>query len=286
MTDLLIHSMAEFAHPILACLQAADARTIVEVGAEFGGMSHHLAAHVRSAGGSLTSIDPAPKPAFLAWVADNPHVRHDQRTSLEAMPEQHGIDAWVIDGDHNYFTVSHELKILDAISRRDGKPLLVFLHDVSWPCARRDMYYAPDRIPAAHRHDYGWDVGVTLDDDGFQLDRGFRGHGQLAFARHAGGPANGVLTAIEDFVTDVRAESRDVAFALIPAVFGLGVVFAADAPWSSAVASILAPLHNNPLIARLEENRLRNYLAVIDWQDRTPAPAPCRDAESEPAATG
>lgn len=268
MTDLLIHSMAEFADVIRACLDTAGARTIVEIGAEFGGMSQHLATHASAVGGTLTSIDPAPKPEFLAWVAANPQVRHDPRPSLEAMPDQADVDAWVIDGDHNYYTVSNELAVLDRLGRRDGKPLLVFLHDVAWPCARRDMYYAPDRIPAEQRNPYGWNIGVSLDDDGSAVGRGFRGMGQFAIAREAGGPRNGVLTATEDFIANARTDGRDVAFAFVPAVFGLGVVFAADAPWSAALATILAPLHDNPLIARLEENRLRNYLTVIDLHDR------------------
>jgi len=273
MTDLLIHSMAEFAPQIMACLKAANARSIVEIGAEFGGMSQHLAQHAANVDGTLTSIDPAPKAEFLRWVADNPQVRHDDRISLDAMPGLSDVDAWVIDGDHNYYTVSRELEILNELGKRDGKPLLVFLHDVGWPCARRDMYYAPNRIPPEHRQPHGWDVGITLDDDGSLPDRGFRGNGQFAIARAAGGPKNGVLTAVEDFVKGLREDSQDVAFAFVPAVFGLGVVFAADAPWSPELAAILAPLHDNPLIATLEDNRLRNYLTVIDWQDRTASQA-------------
>jgi len=271
MTDLLIHSMAEFAPTILSCLDAAGARTIVEVGAEFGGMSQRLADHAREAGGSLTSIDPAPKPEFLAWAAANPHVRHVAKPSLDAMGDMADVDAWVIDGDHNHYTVTRELAIADRLSQRDGRPLLAFLHDVAWPCARRDMYYAPERVPVEHRHPHGFDIGVKLDDPGFLVDRGFRGAGQFAIALHEGGPANGVLTAVEDFLIEARSHGRELAFALVPAVFGLGVVFAADAPWSPALTQILLPLHDNPLIAKLEQNRLRNYLAVIDWQDRAAA---------------
>jgi len=271
MTDLLIHSMAEFAPTILSCLDAAGARTIVEVGAEFGGMSQRLADHAARKGGSLTSIDPAPKPEFLAWAAATPHVRHVARPSLDAMGDMAGVDAWVIDGDHNHYTVTRELAIADRLSRRDGKPLLAFLHDVAWPCARRDMYYAPDRIPAEHRQPFHWDAGVTLDDPGHRMGRGFRGAGAHAFALQAGGPGNGVLTAVEDFLVEARSDGRALAFALVPAVFGLGVVFAADAAWSPALAQILLPLHDNPLIAKLEQNRLRNYLAVIEWQDRAAA---------------
>jgi hypothetical protein len=267
MTQLLIHSMAEYSSLIMPCLKAAEVRTIVEIGAEFGGMSQLLAEHAEANGGTLTSIDPAPKPEFRKWVAANRHVRHIAKPSLEAMPAFSDVDAWVIDGDHNYYTVSRELAIADRLSQRDGRPLLAFLHDVSWPCARRDMYYDPSRIPEEHRQPFSWDCGVNLDDDGSTPGRGFRGHGNFAYALRAGGERNGVLTAVEDFLVTARADGRELAFALVPAVFGLGVVFAADAPWSPRLAEILLPMHDNPLIARLEENRLRNFLEVMNCQD-------------------
>ena len=268
MSDLLIHSMSEFSGLILQCLEHAGAARIAEVGAEFGGMSQLLADRCRDAGGAFVTIDPSPKPEFVAWAAENDHVRHIPAASLEAMPTLADIDAWVIDGDHNYFTVFNELTIADALSRRDGKPLFALLHDVSWPCARRDMYYAPERIPAGHRHAYSYDAGVTLDDDGFVLNRGLRGAGQFAWALHAGGPRNGVLTAVEDFIAGAESEDRPLVYAQVPAVLGLGVLFDATAEWAEDVAGALLPYHGNDLIASLEENRLRNYLAVIDWQDR------------------
>jgi hypothetical protein len=268
MSDLLLHSMAEFGPLILASLERANVRQIAEIGAEFGGMSHLLAGHCAAAGGQLTSIDPSPRQEFVDWAAGQDHVRHIARPSLDALPHLADIDAWVIDGDHNYYTVRSELALVDELSRRDGKPLLAILHDVSWPCARRDMYYAPDRIPAAHRHPYSYTAGVTLDDAGCLINRGMRGMGQFAWALEAGGPKNGVLTAVEDFVAEADSAERPLVFAHIPAVFGLGVVFDASAEWADDVAGILLPYHQNELIARLEENRLRNYLAVIDWQDR------------------
>ncbi|RZM05870.1 MAG: class I SAM-dependent methyltransferase [Sphingomonas sp.] len=271
--SLLIHSMAEFGDLILDCLTHAGARNVVEIGAEFGGMSQRLADHADAAGGQLTSIDPEPKQEFLDWVEGASHVRHIAEPSLKAMPALGDVDAWVIDGDHNYHTVSNELAIVDRLATRDGKPLLIFLHDVGWPCARRDSYYAPDRIPATARHPYSFHDGAVMDEARLAPGTGFRGMGNFAFATVEGGPRNGVLTAVEDFVASVRAEGRHIAFAFVPAVFGLGVVFATDAPWSGDVASLLLPYHDNPMIARMEENRLRNYLAVIGWQDRAVARA-------------
>lgn len=267
MSNLLIHSMSEFSGQIMPCLNAAGARNIVEIGAEYGGMSQLLAKHAESNGGTLTSIDPTPKREFLEWVAANRHVRHVAKPSLEAIPALSDVDAWVIDGDHNYYTVGNELAIIDQLSQRDGKPLLAILHDVAWPCARRDQYYNPSQIPEEYRQPFSWDSGVTLDEETAVPHRGFRGHGDFAYALKSGGERNGVLTAVEDFLAAARADGRDLAFALVPAVFGLGIVFAADAPWSASVAEIVLPFHDNPLIARLEENRLRNFLQVIEWND-------------------
>lgn len=267
MTNLLIHSMAEFSDLILGSLDHAGARNIVEIGAEFGGMSQRLADYVTAKGGHLTSIDPAPQPAFLAWATRTPVVTHVAAASLDVMGDLTGIDAWIIDGDHNYYTVYHELKAASRVSARDKKPLLAFLHDVSWPAARRDMYYAPDRIPAAFCHPHEFGAGAMLDRVDLVAGQGFRGESAWAMAKHSGGARNGVLTAIEDFIAEALATGRELAFAHIPAVFGLGVLFDVDAPWSGDVATLVAPFHNNALLATVERNRLMNYLKVIEWQD-------------------
>lgn len=266
---LLIHSMSEFSDLILKILAAADAHDVAEIGAEYGGMSMLLADYTARRGATLTSIDPAPKPEFRAWAAQTPNVCHIAEPSLVALDQTAGIDAWLVDGDHNWFTVYNELHRIDKISQRDGKPLLVLLHDVGWPCARRDLYYAPEQIPEAFRQAFSHDGGATPGQSPLTPHRGFRGMGHFAFATHEGGPRNGVKTAIEDFCGDKLNAGADLAYAEIPAVFGLGVLFALDAPWTAAVADIVTPYHQNRLLARLEENRLANYLAVIDWQDRT-----------------
>jgi len=268
MSNLLIHSMSEFSDIIVEALDLAGAREIVEIGAEFGGMSSVLADYAAAQNGRLTSVDPCPKQEFVDWAAEHPDVRHIAKTSFDAFDELAQVDAWVIDGDHNWYTVYNELKKVDGICQRDGKPLLAFLHDVAWPWARRDLYYAPDQIPAAFRHPYSYEGGVTLDYPGIIENRGFRGLGQYACAIHEGGPCNGVLTAVEDYIDEVRADGRGIAFARVPAVFGLGVLFSTEADWAPALSELIVPFHENALIQRLEENRLRNYLKVLDWQDR------------------
>ena len=268
MTNLLIHSMAEFKDIILPCLAGAEAKELVAIGAEFGGMSQLLADHAEAAGGRLTSIDPAPKTEFLDWAKATPSARHVAALSLEAIPDQKDVDAWIVDGDHNWYTVYHESRAIAERARADGKPLLVFYHDIGWPCARRDLYYAPDQIPAEFRHPHSFEAGVVPGHAGVIPNRGFRGMGQFAAALHEGGPRNGVLTGIEDFLREEAEAGREYGFAVVPAVFGLGVLFSMDAPCSATMAEIVLPFHDNALLRRLEENRLANYLTVIDWQDR------------------
>lgn len=267
MPELLIHSMSEFAEIILGALDLAEAATIAEIGAEYGGMSALLADHVAARGGRLISIDPAPKPEFAAWLGERPHVTHLPLPSLEAIPTLSNIDAWLVDGDHNWYTVYHELRAIDALCKRDDKPLLAFLHDIHWPGGRRDMYYAPDRIPAEFRQPYSFDGGAMPGMDALRPHRGFRGMGQFALALHEGGPRNGVLTAVEDFLAEEHAAGRELGFCEVPGVFGLGILFAFDAPWSAALADLVVPFHQNKLLATLEANRLANYLRVIEYQD-------------------
>ena len=66
MTGLLIHSVSEFSDLILEALRLADARDIVEIGAEYGGMSALLAGYDikasgvtldRFCGGGITSVN-------------------------------------------------------------------------------------------------------------------------------------------------------------------------------------------------------------------------------------
>lgn len=271
MAELLIHSMSEFENIIIPCLERAKAQHIVEIGAEFGGMSNMLAQYCTQAGGKLTSIDPSPKDQFLQWVAGADNVRHIAKPSLEAIPDIDSADAWIVDGDHNHYTVIRELRAIDKVCSTSGRPFLAFLHDVSWPWARRDLYYAPEQIPEEHRHDYSYEAGVHIETSEVLINRGFRGLGQFAIAIKAGGEKNGVLTAVEDFIAEADSEERPLIYAQVPAVFGLGVIFDGKAEWAEDIATFLMPYHNNELMAKLEHNRLLNFLKVIEWQDAVAA---------------
>jgi len=269
--QLLIHSLGEFACLTLPVLDTVGAMRVCEIGAEHGGNSAVLVNWLAPRGGELVSIDLAPSDAYFAWLRENQgNVTHVARSSLESIGTVGAVDAWFVDGDHNWYTVCNELRLIRDAARKSGKPLLVFLHDVGWPCGRRDQYYAPERIPVEFRQPYSRELGVTLNSSGVVVG-GFRGEGAFAVALTEGGPRNGVLTAVEDFVAE---QDEEFLWAFVPAVFGLGVLFDRSHPQVEQIAALLAPFHDNPLIARLESNRLANYLKVIEWQDHAAAVRP------------
>jgi len=260
-------SMSEFREFIITSLQISDAKMVSEIGTESGGMSALLAQWLKPRGGSLSCIDPSPRSEFLAWLSTTNGVSHIAQASLDALKELPCPDAWLVDGDHNWYTVFHELEQIFRSFYDANKHPLIFAHDVGWPCARRDMYYAPERIPQEFRNRYTYNAGVTLDHSRLMPNRGIRGGNEFAYADEEGGPRNGVLTAVEDALALQKRAGHALAFVRIPAVFGLGVIFDPNAPWSDSLASYLLPFHENPLIGRLERNRLANFLCVLDVVD-------------------
>jgi len=244
---------------ILGCLDLIDGRSITEIGGEDGTFTRELLAWATARDGRVSCIDPSPSSALADLVEGSPVGELHRRTSLEVLPGMAPSDAYLVDGDHNYYTLAHELEAIEAIA--DGEFPLVFLHDVGWPSGRRDMYYAPESVPAEGRHPYDYGQGVTVGSDAL-VDGGFRGEGEFAWATHEGGPANGVMTALEDFLAD----RPHLELVVVPCVFGLGVVYPGSASWAGAVAAFLSRYDRDPLLERLERNRLDLYLHTLKLQ--------------------
>jgi SAM-dependent methyltransferase len=241
-------SMAHHAELMVPCLDATGARLVVEVGAFAGDLTRLLADWAAGSGARVLAIDPSPQDQLVALAREREEVELIRETSLDALPEIPMPEVVVIDGDHNYHVVSEELRLIGERARGPELPLLLF-HDVAWPHARRDHYFAPELIPDGRRQ-------ATAGGDGglFPGEAGLR-TGGLPYpgsAAREGGPENGVLTAVEDFV----AQRDGLRLAVVPAFFGFGAVWHREAPWAQAVAEILDPWDGNPVLERLEENRL------------------------------
>ena len=238
---------------LIPCLRASGVRSVAEVGAYAGDLTGLLLDWAQGAGGHVVAIDPTPEPQLVELSERRSELELVCETSHDALRHLALPDAVIIDGDHNYYTVSEELRLIDERAPGADIPLLMF-HDVGWPHARRDTYFAPERIPDEHRQPMVQRGGVFPGDPGI-VDGG------LTFywaAEREGGPGNGVLTAIEDFLE----RRNDLRLATLPMFFGFGIVWRRDAPWAGAVAEIVEQWEANPLLERLEANRV-HHLATV-----------------------
>lgn len=197
-------------------LTAAEPDVVVEVGAGRGAHTRRLARFCGTRKVTLHVIDPAPDfdPPELGGA-----IEFHRRLSLDALPDIGPVDVALIDGDHNWYTVNHELLLLQEVAQSAGQPTPVALcHDVCWPYGRRDLYYDPETIPVLYRHP--WErAGVIPGSGDLHPGRGLNAH--LANATEEGGPQNGVMTAIEDFVANAN---EPLELAVLPVLHGLALV--------------------------------------------------------------
>jgi hypothetical protein len=63
------------------------------------------------------------------------------------------------------------------------------------------------------------------------------------------------------------AEREHLRFVRVPSIFGVGFVYSRSASYAGALAALLDPLDGNPLLERLERNRVDLYMKVIELQD-------------------
>jgi hypothetical protein len=246
-------SLINNAEVMVACLETAEARSVAEIGAYAGDLTHYLLDWAQDHDAQVWAVDPSPQPELVALDEERQDLTLVRATSHAALADMPRLDAYVIDGDHNYWTVTEELRLIVSGGAEGTSPLLLF-HDVGWPHARRDDYYAPDDVPSEYRQ-------PTIEGGGLFPGISDPRPGGLPYkwpADHEGGPRNGVLTAVEDYVKS----DEKLRLAIVPSFFGLGVVWRSDAAYAERLAQILAPLDRNPIMARLEANRTYHLAAM------------------------
>jgi Methyltransferase domain len=201
-------------------LEATRPKSMLEIGSDKGINTRNLLAFCERTDAVLHVVDPVPKYDVSAWQEQyGERFVFYRALSLEAIPLLDRFDLVLIDGDHNWYTVFNELKLIEKRCAELSQLFpLVMLHDICWPYGRRDLYYDPDTIPGAYRKPHalrGSRPGIKelLEEGG--LNR------QLYKAVYEGGPRNGVLTAVEDFLEE--AEQR-LQLRKIPGFHGLGIL--------------------------------------------------------------
>jgi hypothetical protein len=247
--------------PVLGALQP---ETIVEVGSANGANTRSLLEYCQRHGAKLHVIDPLPQYDVAAWqVQYGEHLVFHKALSLDALPAIDRFDAVLLDGDHNWYTVFNELKVIEERSKASSRRFpLVMLHDIGWPYGRRDGYYDPDRIPDEYRKPFK-QKGMMRGSPELLEDGGFNSN--FANALSENGPRNGILTAVEDFLEQTEQE---IELIQLPGLHGLGILVPSQLKeQNTKLASFLDVLKMSPTVVRyielLEEARLG---AVIDRQ--------------------
>ncbi|HEY9311547.1 class I SAM-dependent methyltransferase [Williamsia sp.] len=253
---LLLHSLTLFSEVIGRIFAAARPTTVVEVGVESGGASSIYLDHGAQ---RVYCIEPAPTEQMRHALAQNANLHLVEGFSPEVLGDLPIGDVYILDGDHNYATVRAEVDWILA----KAPDAIVILHDVLWPCGRRDQYYSADAIEAGGVHEHSDDGATVWHDD--VTPAGFVGQGQFTVALEAGGERNGVLTAVEDSLATQSPGTRE--FALVPAIFGLGIIYpTGDAEQVDRLRGALDPYNNSPLLAAMENNRIALYTRVLAMQ--------------------
>lgn len=109
--------------------------------------------------------------------------------TLNVLPNLKNYDAVFLNDDPNWYAVFNELNIMKEMN--DEFPLVFICHSV-FPYKRRDAYIDPEIIPEEFRNDYSdwFEFNQINIQDGFY------------HAIKDNTPKNGVLTAVEDFLSD------------------------------------------------------------------------------------
>lgn len=262
-------------------VSAAQCKEILEIGAEYGTSTKVLLNYVKQVDGHLHCIDPVPGFDATQFQEDNKDcLSFYEDLSLNVLEDIHDVDLAMVDGDHNWYTVYHELKAIEKAHGHDPmrQPIL-FAHDIGWPYARRDLYYDPSNIPAEFLHEYAREgilpnKGDLIPDGGMNVE--------LCNAVQLGGERNGVLTGVEDYIKESELNYR---FINLPLYYGLGILIteerlSANAALQAEITKLEQQMQGENLIALTEHLRITEGV-ILQVVSRRLAASEKRVAELE-----
>jgi hypothetical protein len=249
-------------HILRPLADAVQARVVLEIGSEFGLSTQVLLNYAREVGGHLHAIDPHPEFDVAEFERANAgYLTFYPEMSLDAIKRVPALDLAMVDGDHNWYTVYNELRLLEEIHGNDADRMpLILAHDTGWPYGRRDLYYDPETIPEEFRQPYARG-GIAVGKKRLVGNRGM--NQQMCNALEEGGPRNGVMTAVEDYLAQSPIEWRMLH---IPLYFGLTILATremvnARPALASRMDHLEKQLQGSELVAVGEELRIAEGIA-------------------------
>ena len=228
---------------------------IVEVGAERGTNTKSMLEYCKENDGHLTSIDPFPLfdvKSLKEKYGDKFEMIED--LSLNVLSDIRDYDLILLDGDHNWYTIYHELKAIESNFNQETFPFIIF-NDISWPYARRDLYYNPDNIPKEFLNPCD-KKGMYPGESKLREHGGFNSSVHNAIEENT--PKNGVLTGIEDFLKESEFK---LTFKKLNALNGLGFMYKPNNKTDKLIHDII---WNSNITGVMDEYFFKR---IIDLQD-------------------
>ena len=236
-------------------IERVNANYIVEIGSDTGLNTKNILEYCVDHDAHMTAIDPFPQfdiNEFKSQYGDKFEIYRE--LSLERLPFLKDYDVILIDGDHNWYTVYNELKTIEETFKNKKFPI-IFFHDITWPYARRDLYYNPENVPETYRQPYK-KLGMYPGQTDLKNEGGLNTH--LYNSIYENNPHNGVLTAVEDFLDE---SDLDFSFKIIDAFHGLGILYPTNNETEEIVKNCIKKAD---LLNSVEEERVKLKIAYSE----------------------
>src|SRR4051812_42242118 len=124
--DTLIYSLSEHRDLIFECLAAVEPERVVEIGSEAGGMTREMVAWASEHGAHFTTVEPFPVAEVRTLADEHPGAfTLAEGRSPEALESLEPAQVYLVDGDHNHWTVIRELRVIYAANAE----AVAILHD-------------------------------------------------------------------------------------------------------------------------------------------------------------
>jgi len=134
---------------VLPMLKHMGCVSLLEIGVSLGHNTEKILRDLQKS--RISVVDPCFDYDLGAKFRTNRQVKIYKGKSLEVLPNlDESFDCILIDGDHNFFTVFNELKLIEKRNLLTDRGI-IFLHDIGKPYGRRDLFYDPNSIPTEAR---------------------------------------------------------------------------------------------------------------------------------------
>ncbi len=227
-------------------IDGVKAQNIVEIGSDTGINTKNILEYCLDHDSHLIVIDPSPKfdvEEFKIRYGDK--FEFYKELSLNRLPSITDFDVILIGGDHNWYTLYNELKIIEEKFNEENFPI-IFLPNIGLQYKGRELYCDPENIPKSYRQTHkklGKSPGEASLNENSGMNKDFND------SINENNSKNGILTAVETFINESDLE---FTFKTINVFYGLGILYVKN----EKIDEIIKKVSSNPKLLDILEEEL------------------------------